>query len=220
MRVIFAIFLLFVSAQANATFLPTTTCLPGDVVACIQITSSTWELENTGFNNNIYRNTIEGVIDLSEEVGNLEFNYAVLVDGFQDNQVSCNSVGGGAIIASGPILCEIQGYSTASDWGGSGNFSRTLPYTTNFQKTIQPLPNYNRLVGVPINQPDGVVVLGMEATYSTGLTIAGCGEGFGAAGYVGDCEIFQSSIPEPTSIALMGLGLAGLGFAKRKRTQS
>lgn len=52
------------------------------------------------------------------------------------------------------------------------------------------------------------------AAHIQGIPVAGGGTTSGAAG-----GTLLPSIPEPGTVALLGIGLAGLGFARRKRTQ-
>ena len=88
-------------------------CIPGDFVACIEIKSITWILEASGPETNDYSYTLEGFMDLSEDVSELAFTYALLLDGYEGNNVNCDPAGGpGNVSQPGPILCQF-GLETA-----------------------------------------------------------------------------------------------------------
>jgi len=141
------------------------TCIPGDFVACIEITSITWVLEDSDPERNYFSSTLEGFMSLSEDVSELVFTYALLLDGYEGSNVNCDPAGGpGNVSLPGPILCQF-GLGREVEWS-SGFFSMT--YSTHIKLTT----------GVPIDQPNGTAMLGMEAINASGITIAGCDEGF------------------------------------------
>lgn len=149
-------------------------CIPGSFVACMQITSVTWVLDSTGPDRNFYTLTLNGVGSVAPEVDELIFTWAALIDNYQGNPITCDLAGGPvATTETGPVSCQ---FGAGRDQPvSSGQFSLIISTDIQFSR------------GVPLNQPDGTVVLGMEALDSSNSTIGGCGEGFSGTGYRGDC---------------------------------
>jgi hypothetical protein len=121
--------------------------------------------------------------------------------------IGAQSVNFGSVTASGAKPAGlIDGANNFFASGGTGNFNSS----TNGTGYAEVFWQSATLVGL--------------AAGSNGYTISGMGSvnwadvNSGAANWTGTLTIPQSSIstPEPGALALLGLGLAGLGFARRR----
>jgi len=106
---------------------------------------------------------------------------------------------------NGSILINGQGVLTDLIWSGSG----------------QPLPGYLNRAGVPLvftAEARGVV-----SSFVSGISTDAVRDQYqlalldGALGNIWAAQTVSSPIPEPGSMALMGLGLLGLGMVRARR---
>ncbi len=78
---------------------------------------------------------------------------------------------------------------------------------------------FNETVSVAYNQGP-LTFLGFEADAGEFFTSVNWTWGFSGVNAVGVTDVQLGSIPEPATLALLGLGLAGLGFNKRRSKNS
>lgn len=126
--------------------------------------------------------------------------------------------GGIDILANGDILAISNGFAVI------GNFSRDVWHNVNVQLDYSTQKYDLLLDGVTL--ATGVAFCGSNAgctgaflpSYDSVIfdTFGTGGDDFGAIDNL-KVQTFERGVPEPTAIALLGVGLAGLGFGRRKR---
>ncbi len=151
-------------------------CLPGPVVSCVSIDFIQYTLKVGGVGHFI---TMGGHTELAPGIVDLVFTYEHLIQPDPDNPVDISGT-------VQPHFCTVAGSGLLSCRGTFTNWPLFAggPLTNgDFSITYDPsLPP-----GIPVDQLNGVRVLGMEAIDSDGGTVGGCGQGFSGTGYLGDC---------------------------------
>ena len=137
---------------------------------------------------------------------NLASNGTDYVMGRSDLTVS--KIGGGTFSLTGFDLAKWDDHTAGShivftSSGPEGNTSATLSLSSLINTgnpsdfTHFSFTGYDNIVSFTVNQDNDVGYIAMDNLVLNGAT--------------------SSSVPEPASLALLGLGLAGLGFSRRKK---
>jgi hypothetical protein len=124
--------------------------------------------------------------------------------------------------------CQSSGLSVGVDISDSTiTFSflgSTLDATGNFSITINSIDEIiNSVTGGPLNLTDGTFDLSSFDAHSITFTGTAGFFGYNALGEILQSVTFNigaGAVPEPATLTLIGVGLLGLGLAKRRRTSA
>jgi hypothetical protein len=137
--------------------------------------------------------------------------------------------------SSGDLLAfgDDTGYSLGPDPGSAGNVggitwdafvgAYTLPSNDTYYLALTSFSNYASVLNSAgctssssYSRPDG----GYGGEIASGCSDPGfafTGPGYYTGSYTLNVSLLAASVPEPTTIALFGIGLAGLGFSRRRK---